>query len=144
MRELGQQTLNLPGAGVVPGLAPVTEVGSGQVQDKHKQRLEEIIAAINDLFEGELTPGDQVSTFEFVRTKMMESSVLQAQAAANPKSQFINSPNLNEVLINAIMDSADVHQRLSAQLLNSEPRRARFLAALLGPGQLWEGLKAGA
>ena len=144
MRELGQQKLNLGGAGDTPPLQPVTDVGSGQVQDKHKQRLAEIIAAINDLFEGELTPGDQVSFFEAVRTKMMEAPVLQAQAAANPKSQFTNSPSLNEELMNAIMDTMAAHQSMSKQALNSDSLRARLLVTLLGPGRLWEGLRGAA
>jgi len=144
MRELGQQKLNLGGAGETPALQPVTDVGSGQVQDKHKQRLAEIIAAINDLFEGELTPGDQVSFFEAVRIKMMEAPVLQAQAAANPKSQFTNSPSLNEELMNAIMDTMAAHQSMSKQALNSDTLRARLLVTLLGPGRLWEGLRGAA
>jgi len=128
MRELGQQQLNLGGAGVTPLLQPLTEVGSGQVQDKHKQLLAEIVAAINDLFEGDLTPGDTVSFFEAVKTKMMEAPVLVAQAAANPKAQFMNSPSLNDELMNAIMDAMAAHQSMSKQALNSDSLRARLLA----------------
>lgn len=61
MRDLGQPKLNLGGAGDPAGLTPVKEVGGGQVQEKHKQRLAEIIAALNDLFEGERTDGDKVA-----------------------------------------------------------------------------------
>jgi type I restriction enzyme R subunit len=140
MRELGQQKLVLDGAGDTPTLQPVTDVGSGQVQDKHKQRLSDIIAAINDLFT-DATPGDVVSWFETVGTKMIEAPVLQAQAAANPKAQFMNSPSLDEELMNAIMDSTSAHQNMSRQALNSETLRASLLVALLGPGQLWERLR---
>lgn len=143
MRELGQQKLVLDGAGETPTLQPVTDVGSGQVQDKHKQRLSDIIAAINDLFT-DATPGDVVSWFETVGTKMIEAPVLQAQAAANPKAQFMNSPSLDEELMNAIMDSTSAHQNMSRQALNSETLRASLLVALLGPGQLWERLRQAA
>eukprot|EP01037_Dinobryon_pediforme_P005926 gene5926-5995_t len=141
MRELGQQKLNLGGAGETPPLQPVTEVGSGQLQDKHKMRLAEIVAAINDLFEGDLTPGDTVSFFDAVKTKMMEAPLLIAQATANPKAQFMNSPSLNDELMNAIMDAMAAHQSMSKQALNSDTLRARLLVTLLGPGQLWEGLR---
>ncbi len=144
MRELGQQKLNLNGAGETPALQPVTEVGSGQVQDKHKQLLAEIVAAINDLFEGDLTSGDVISFFDAVKTKMKEAPILVAQALANPKAQFMNSPSLNEELMNAIMDAMVAHQSMSKQALNSDSLRARLLVALLGPGELWEGLRQAA
>ena len=53
--------MNLSGGGEPEGLQPVTEVGSGKMQDKHKLRLAAIISAINDLFEGEVTEGDAVA-----------------------------------------------------------------------------------
>ena len=143
MRDLGQQKLNLGGGEDAPKLPAVTEVGSGQVQDKHKLRLEQIIAAINDLFEGDVTDGDAVSYVDSVlKTKLMESETLRAQAAANTKEQFESSPSLNEELLNAIMDAMAAHQNMSKQALNSESIRARILATLLGPGALWEALRA--
>jgi type I restriction enzyme R subunit len=143
MRDLGQQKLNLSSGDDAPKLPAVTEVGSGQVQDKHKLRLEQIIAAINDLFEGDVTDGDAVSYVDSVlKSKLMESETLRAQAAANTKEQFESSPSLNEELLNAIMDAMAAHQSMSKQALNSESIRARILATLLGPGALWEALRA--
>ena len=141
MRDLGQRDLALAGDGAP--LQPVTDVGSGQVQDKHKARLAEIIVALNDLFEGDLTDGDRVSFVEHVRTKMQESPILRAQAKANTKQQFMNSPALSDELMNAIMDAMAAHQSMSKQALNSEMVRARMLSVLLGPGALWEGLRDG-
>ncbi len=141
MRDLGQQKLNLSGAGDTPALQPVTGTGSGQVQDKHKLRLAEIIAALNDLFEGDLTEGDAVSFVETLKAKMLEAPVLRAQAAANPKEQFGNSPNLQDELLKSIMDAMAAHESMSKQALNSETVRARLLTVLLGPGELWEALR---
>lgn len=142
MRDLGQQKLNLAGGDPGAPLEPVTEVGSGQIQDKQKLRLDQIIRAINDLFEGDVTDGDAVSYVDSVlKTKMMESETLQAQAAANTKEQFQNSPSLNDELMNAIMDAMAAHQTMSKQALNSEIIRARILTTLLGPGELWEALR---
>ena len=143
MRDLGQQKLNLAGGGDTPTLQPLTQVGSGQVQDKHKQRLAEIIAAINDLFDGEVTDGDAVSYVETIQGKLMESQVLRDQAAANTKEQFMNSPSLGDELLNAIMDAMAANQTMSRQALNSEAIRARILSTLLGPGGLWEALRRG-
>ena len=142
MRDLGQQKLILSGGEDGPKLIPPTDVGSGQVQDKHKLRLEQIIAAINDLFEGGITEGDSVSGLLSIRSKMLESETLRAQAAANTKEQFENSPNLQEEHLNAIMDAMAAHQNMAKQALNSEAIRARMLAIILGPGALWEALRA--
>ncbi len=142
MRDLGQQKLNLGGNALATPLTPVTETGSGQVQDKHKLRLQEIISAINDLFEGEITEGDAVAYVDgVIKTKMLESDLLRSQATANTKEQFTNSPNLGDELMNAIMDAMAAHQVMSKQALNSETIRARMLATLLGPGELWEALR---
>jgi type I restriction enzyme R subunit len=144
MRDLGQQRLNLGAGEGAEGLKPPTDVGSGQVQDRRKQRLTEIIRALNDLFEGELTDGDRVAFAESLRSKLMESATLRAQAVANTREQFGNSPNLREELLNAIMATMEAHGSMSRQALNSEAVQAGLLAVLLGPGQLWEGLRKGA
>jgi type I restriction enzyme R subunit len=116
---------------------------SGQVQEWQKQRLGEIIRALNDLFEAELTDGDRVAFAESVRSKMMESATLRAQAAANTREQFGNSPNLREELLKAIIATMEAHGSMSRHALNSEAVQAGLLAVLLGPGALWEGLRKG-
>lgn len=142
MRDLGRQRLSLVEAEPAEGLKPPTDVGSGQVHDRRKQRLEEIIRALNDLFEGELTDGDRVAFAESVRSKLMESPTLRKQAAANTREQFSNSPNLREELVNAIIATMEAHGSMSRQALNSEAIQAGLLNVLLGPGELWEGLRA--
>ena len=141
MRDLGQQHLNLAGEGAP--LQPVTEAGSGSVQDKHKQLLSEIIRAINGLFEGEITDGDAVAYVDSVlKTKLLESETLREQASANSRQQFNNSPDLSRELTNAIMDAMAAHHEMSKQALGSESIRARILSTLLGPGELWQALRA--
>jgi type I restriction enzyme R subunit len=143
MRDLGQQKLNLGGADppVVP-LTPVTETGSGEVQDKHKMRLAEIIQAMNDLFEG-VTDGDAVTYVEgVIKTKLLESGALQAQAMVNTKEQFANSPRLQDELLQAIIDAMSAHQAMSKQALGSERVQSGILSTLLGPGALWETLRS--
>jgi type I restriction enzyme, R subunit len=144
MRDLGQQKLNLGGGnGPAAPLAPITEVGSGQVQDHHKAKLAAIIQALNDLFEGEVTDGDAVTYVDGVlKTKLLENDTLRAQAAANTKEQFANSPSLQDALVGAIIDSMSAHQSMSKQALGSERVQAGILSTLLGPGALWEALRS--
>jgi type I restriction enzyme R subunit len=51
LKDQGKRQLTL-GEGESPKLQPLTEAGAGSVQEKEKARLEEIIAKVNDLFEG--------------------------------------------------------------------------------------------
>ncbi len=75
---------------------------------------------------------------------MMESPILIAQAAANGREQFGNSPHLQDELMKAIIGAMSANQSMSKQALNSEEIRARMLSVLLGPGALWEGLRGAA
>lgn len=123
-------------------LKPLTETGSGDVQEKQKALLAEIIAAVNDLFEGELTDDDKLIYVNHVlKGKLLESEVLSQQAVANTKEQFSSSPDLVREMINAIIDAEAAHSTMSRQALDSEKIRKRLLEILLGPGNLWEELR---
>lgn len=140
LRSKGAQTLT-PG-GDENKLNPATELGSGQVRDPDKLRLDEIIERVNDLFDGDLTDDDKlVYVNEVLRKKLMESDVLAQQAQNNSKEQFAASPNLSDELMNAIMDSMAAHSIMSKQALNSEAVREGIKGVLLGPGNLWESLR---
>ena len=54
LKGLGKQPMPL-GGDEYPKLPPITESGSGAVQEKLRAHLSEIIAKVNDLFQGELT-----------------------------------------------------------------------------------------
>ncbi|MBT9486759.1 MAG: type I restriction endonuclease subunit R [Rubrivivax sp.] len=141
IKSLGNPTLNLA-VGEPEKLYVVDEVGTGQVQDKTKIALAELIAKVNDLFEGDLTPGDKlVYVNDVIKGKLMESEKLAEQAANNTKEQFNNSPDLDKELEGAIMDALAAHSAMSKQALQSAALRADLKAVLLGAGKLWEGLR---
>jgi type I restriction enzyme R subunit len=141
IRSLANTHLSL-GTGEPVKLDPSTETGTGAVQDKTQIALAELIARVNDLFEGELTPGDKlVYINDVIRGKLMESAQLVEQAENNSKSQFNNSPDLDTKLMHAYMDALSAHTEMSKQVLASEQLRADIKALLLGPGRLWEALR---
>ena len=122
---------------------PMTEPGSGEVRDKEKVLLDEIIEKVNELFEGELTDDDKLVYVNHVlKGKLLESETLMQQAASNTKEQFANSPDLGTELMNAIMDALAAHGTMSKQALDSEKVRAGLKDILLGPAQLYEALRA--
>lgn len=123
-------------------LAPLAESGAGSVQDKEKALLAEIIAKVNDLFEGELTDGDQlVYVNNVIKGKLLESKELVLQASNNSKAQFASSPTLPDEITNAIMDALAAHSAMSKQALESQKIRDGIKDILLGPGQLYEALR---
>ena len=134
---------NLPlGDGDPSLIQPVSETGSGIVQEKEKALLAEIISRVNDLFDGDLSDGDQlVYVNGVIKTKLLESEALRTQAKANSKEQFSASPTLAKEMLNAIIEAYDAHETMSKQALNSEAIQRGIKEILVGPGRLWEMLK---
>ncbi len=146
LKNLGKRNLLLSD-GEATQLQPMTAAGTGQVQDKQKALLDEIIAKVNDLFEGELTDSDKlVYVNNVLKGKLLESELLQQQAASNTKEQFANSPDLQSELTNAIINALDAHTAMSTQALNQPAVQSGLKDILLNHAGLWEGLreKAGA
>jgi type I restriction enzyme, R subunit len=138
----GIRTLAL-GEGDSAKLKPLTELGSGEVRDKEKVLLGEIIARVNNLFEGALTDDDKlIYVNNVLKGKLLESETLVQQAASNTKEQFSNSPDLIKELMNAIMDAFSAHSTMSMQALDSEKVRHGLKDILLGPAQLYEALRS--
>lgn len=141
LKDLGQRTLVLT-AEDAGKLKPLTEPGSGEVRDKEKILLAEIIERVNDLFQGELTEDDKlVYVNNVLKGKMLESEILVQQAANNTKEQFANSPDFDAAMLNAIMDAFAANSSMSKQALDSKRVQAGLKEILLGPAQLYEALK---
>ena len=129
-------------AGETPKLAPITEAGSGSLQEKEKVLLREIIEKVNDLFEGALTDHDKlVYVNNVLKGKLLESAKLRQQASNNTKEQFANSPDLKTELLNAIMGALDAHTLMSTQALNSNKVQSGLKDILINHAGLYETLK---
>ena len=139
LADQGKRNLPLTGG---ERLAPMTQAGSGEVREQARARFAEIIAAVNDLFEGTLTDDDKlVYVNNVLKGKLLESETLVQQARSNTKEQFATSPDLANALMNAIIDACAAHGAMSKQALDSERVRRGLQDILLGPGQLWEALR---
>lgn len=130
-------------AGDAPKLPGMSETGSGGIHEKEKALLDEIIARVNDLFGADTTDSDQlVYVNQVLKGKLLESDELIQQASNNTKAQFASSPTLGKELLDAIMDALVAHNSLSKQALESPRIQDGLKDALLGPGQLYEALRA--
>ena len=124
-------------------LYPITEAGSGSVQEKEKAYMTEIIEKVNSLFDGELTDQDKlVYVNNVIKGKLLESATLMQQATNNTKEQFANSPDLKTELMNAIMGALDAHTLMSTQALNSASIQGGMKDILLNNAGLYESLRA--
>jgi type I restriction enzyme R subunit len=142
LKNTGRQPMPLY-AGKTPLLEPITEAGSGMLQEKEKAYLDEIIQKVNDLFQGELSDQDKlVYVNNVIKGKLLESEKLRQQAANNTKEQFANSPDLKTELLNAIMGALDAHTLMSTQALNSTTVQNGMKDILLNHARLWETLRA--
>ncbi|PCJ61508.1 MAG: type I restriction endonuclease subunit R [Rhodospirillaceae bacterium] len=141
LKDLGKRNLPLSD-GKTPKLDPITEAGSGSVQEKEKALLNEIIEKVNDLFEGELTDQDKlIYVNDVIKGKLLESNTLRQQATNNTKEQFANSPDLQTELMNAIMGALDAHNSMSTQALNSDKVQRGLKDVLLNTVGLYESLR---
>jgi type I restriction enzyme R subunit len=141
LKDQGSRALPL-GHGETPKLAPITETGSGSVQEQQKVYMAELIEKLNDLFGSDTSEQDQLRYVNgTILGKVAESTTLQQQAANNTKEQFANSPNLKIELQNAIIDSLDAHNAMSSKALNSTLVMDGLLDVLLNHSGLYETLR---
>ena len=138
LTDKGLRTLPL-GTGDNPKLAPITEAGSGMVQQQQKVNMAELIEKLNELFGSDTTEQDQLSYVNgTIFGKVVESTTLKQQAANNTKEQFANSLDLKTELQNAIIESCDAHTRMSTKALNSPIVLRGILDILMNHTQLYE------
>jgi len=142
LKSKGTQPMVVSG-GVYPKLEPISEAGSGAVHERQRAWLSEIVAKLNDLFEGELTDQDKlVYVNDVLKGKLLESQTLIQQAINNTKEQFANSPDLKAELTKAIIGALDAHGAMSTQALASETVRDGLRDVLLNYAGLYEALRS--
>lgn len=120
------------GLGLAKPLKPITATGSGAARDPRMVRLEEILSKVNDLFTGEdFSAVEQRSWVEGVVTVLMDDNTIQAQATTNSKKQFMESPDLNDAVVEAVMGNQTSHNKM-ADLFFTDQRVKTVLVHLLG------------
>ncbi|HVA90965.1 MAG TPA: type I restriction endonuclease subunit R, partial [Chloroflexota bacterium] len=143
VKDLGTRNLGLSEAKEGYKIDPTGDVGAGQVRDQAKETLDAIIAMVNELFVGDLTSGDKlVYVNNVIKGKLLECEVLIEQAVNNTKEQFANSPDLDHLIMDAVMDALSAFTSMSTQALGSAKIRLELKEILLGPAGLYEALRA--
>jgi type I restriction enzyme R subunit len=141
LKDQGKRNLTLTAQDPAK-LQPMTATGGGEVRDKDKVLLDEIIEKVNELFGGEFSESGAVAFVDGIKGKLLASEILAQQAASNTPAQFGNSPDFDPALLDAIIDAFDEYEAMSKKALNSEQVRAGLKELLLGPVQLYAALRA--
>jgi type I restriction enzyme R subunit len=100
--------------------------------------------SVADLLRGNYKQSDNdkvIDVRSVIRGKLLESTTLQQQAAANSKEQFGASPDLGTALMDAIISALDAHQAMSSQALGSASIRDGMKAVLINQTGLYEELR---
>ncbi|WP_312261294.1 type I restriction endonuclease [Candidatus Igneacidithiobacillus taiwanensis] len=119
-----------------------TQTGGGQVRDPHKETLEAIIAAVNEIFVGEISPHDKlVYVNDVLKGKLLDCEILIQQAVNNTKEQFSHSPDLDRLILEAVIEALSSFTSMSKQALENEKIRQDLKEVLLGPAGLYEALR---
>lgn len=109
----GDHRLDL-GAGEAQPLTPMGAAGSGISRDPRLVRLQEIIAKVNSLFEGQdFDPELLISWVEGVSAVLASDDTIAAQAEVNAVEQFVESPDLADAVTNAVLEDGEERQRLA-------------------------------
>lgn len=127
----GDHSLDLDSGDVVH-LKPVTGTGTGAARDPRMVRLAEVLEKINDLFAGEdFTPAEQQSWVEGLVTVLMDDSTIRAQAGANTKKQFVESPDPSDAVTEAVLGNQTSHTKMADYFFTDDPVKVQ-LVKLLG------------
>ena len=138
LKELATEKLYLIGG---EKLTP-SEAGGGMVRDKHRESLDAIIQRVNEIFVGHISDNDKlVYVNDVIMGKLMDCELLIEQAANNTKEQFANSPDLDRLILDAIMEAMASFTSMSNQTLESARIRVELKDILLGPAGLYERLR---
>lgn len=96
------------------GLKGVTGAGSKAKRDPKLVLLEEVLNRLNDLFGDEdFSEAQKQSWLEGLLGRLMENDTLTTQATTNSKSQFLESPDLSNSVVVAVMDNQTSHHKMA-------------------------------
>ncbi|PZS31231.1 MAG: restriction endonuclease subunit R [Pseudonocardiales bacterium] len=119
--ELKHIKQNQTGSGDIPlggdqgdgGLHGITAAGSSEKRDPKMVKLAEVLARLNELFADEdFTQSQKSSWLEGLLAALLANEMLVGQATTNSKSQFLDSPDLRNEVIAAVLGNQTSHSKM--------------------------------
>lgn len=113
-------------------LDPITDIGGGVPRDPELALLKEAIAKLNALFEIDgVNESDARNILVWVADKAMENNTVLNQAQENSKDRFLESKQLKDVVLEALVNARSNADLMSAELL-SDKEKIDVLTNLVG------------
>ena len=108
-------------------LQPGNNAGTGQPHDPVLIALAEAVEQLNTLWDDEtFTTADASGLALWVAGKAAEQSLIRGQADANPLDQFLESPDLQEAMMAALIGSASNFEEMKKNVLANDHNIAKF------------------
>ncbi|WP_240493108.1 hypothetical protein [Kushneria phosphatilytica] len=111
-------------------LKPVSDVGSGKPHDPEKQRLDEIISKLNELYGAEVSDEDKLHFANGIADRIERDESVMAQIRHHDEDQVMHGlfpKRVEQAIIDAISD----HEKLSMPLLENEKTGQEFSLLIL-------------
>lgn len=113
-------------------LDPIQDVGGGVPRDPELALLKEAIAKLNSLFEIDgVNENDARNILVWVADKAMENTIVVSQAQENSKDRFLESKQLKDVVLEALVNARSNADLMSSELL-SDRDKIEVLTNLVG------------
>ncbi len=113
-------------------LDPVQDIGGGVPRDPELALLKEAIAKLNSLFEIDgVNENDARNILVWVADKAMENSTVVNQAQENSRDRFLESKQLKDVVLEALVNARSNADLMSSELL-SDKEKIGVLTNLVG------------
>jgi type I restriction enzyme R subunit len=126
LSKIKQQDIQLKEDNGEYKLTPGDALGSAKAKDKKEEFLSQIISRLNELFmTDQLTDKDMVNYAYTIRDKVSENQQVMQQLANNSAEQAMLG-DYSKALMDAIMESSEVHQNQMMQLLSNPDKASGF------------------
>lgn len=104
-------------------LDPLQDIGGGVPRDPELALLKEAIAKLNALFEIDgVNENDARNILVWVADKAMENSIVVNQAQENSKDRFLESKQLKDVVLEALVNARSNADLMSSELLSDRDK----------------------
>jgi type I restriction enzyme, R subunit len=130
VRQIDKGEVDL-GLGHRVGLKGMTEAGSAEKKSPKMVALQEVIDRLNDLFGAEDFSASQPESFvRALLDRMLENDSLVQQARVNTVTQFAESPDFDEAVVDAIADNQGAQNKIADYIFANAPGRPILILAL--------------
>lgn len=112
------------------GLDPITGVGSGKAHDPEKQRLSEVIDALNEIFGADTSDEDQLHFAKGIAERVSRDEDVMSQVNNHSAEQVMHGL-FPKRLTDLVLDSMADHEKFSMDILESDSKQKSFAMLIL-------------